>query len=422
MFTYTIEAQEKTSRARTGVFETPHGILKTPNLATVATSGAVKGIPKEKLSKQNLQLLIVNTFHLHTKGIIGELKPGETIHHYAGFEGPIESDSGGFQVFSLGFAKTHNVGKIGGFFPGKEHKDVDVNNPLTITDEGVSFTYDNRTITLSPEISIELQKKIGADIIFAFDECTSPLNSYEYTKEAMERTHRWLKRSITAWKTKSTMSFFSTPVGALQTSQGNPKSFEKDIVTSLPQALFAIVQGGYFKDLREISAKFVGQQDVPGFGIGGSLGKTKEEMLQVLDWTIPHLPDQKPRHLLGIGQVKDIFEAVERGVDLFDCVIPTREARHRLLYTKQGKLELRKNKHREEPIEKDCDCEACINNITMKQLWELFLAKDPLAHYFSTVHNVRFFSNLMNEIRNAIRNNIFAEVKNEYLALFKQPK
>lgn len=430
MFTYKIKAKDPKSRARTGEFITPHGTLCTPALATVATAGAVKAIAKEKLAKQKLPLLIVNTFHLFTKGIIDQLPPGKTVHDYACFDGPMESDSGGFQVFSLGFARTHNVGKIGGFFPGKEHQDVDLNNPLKITDEGVSFTYDEKIITLTPEKSIELQQKIGADIIFAFDECTSPLNSHAYTKQAMERTHQWLKRCLIylkktvedrKWRVEgnedggrkieypSSINHIQRPLSSFH---------HLSSTTHPPQALFAIVQGGYFKDLRTQSAKFVGKQDVPGFGIGGSLGKTKEEMLQVIDWTIPHLPEEKPRHLLGIGQVKDIFEAVDRGVDLFDCVIPTREARHKVAYTKHGKLELRKNKDREEPIETDCSCEACSDNITIEQLWRLFLLKDPLAYYYTTVHNIHFFSALMKKIQESIQNRAFQQLKNTYLRYY----
>lgn len=397
MFEFKLNAKDKHSHARTGEFTTPHGILSTPALATVATEGVIKAIPKEKIAGASLPLLIVNTFHLWTKKIVDKFNDAGAIHAYAGFEGPIESDSGGFQVFSLGFAKTHNVGKIGGLFPGKKHKDVDINNPLVITEEGVSFLYDNQKIRLTPEKSIQIQQKIGADIMFAFDECTSPLNSYEYTKTAMERTHRWLARCLKVWETDVA---------------GSPPLDHPSL--KLPQALFAIVQGGYFKDLRTESAKFVGKQDVPGFGIGGSLGKTKEEMLQVVEWTIPHLSDDRPRHLLGIGQIRDLFEAVERGVDLFDCVIPTREARHKVLYTKKGKLQLRKMKLIDGPIEADCGCETCRSDITLKKLYLLFLAKDPLGYYYATIHNLYFFKTLMESIQKSIAGNTFHELKAEY--------
>lgn len=426
MFEFKITSQDKKSKARTGVFYTPHGPLVTPNLAIVATDGEVKAVPKEKLANLPIDYLIVNTFHIYTKNILESIavtvppQPVQlnTVHDYAGFQKTIASDSGGFQVFSLGFAKTHKVGKIGGFFPGKEHEDKDTQNPLTITDEGVQFVYDEKPVTLTPESSMQLQQKIGADIMFAFDECTSPLNSYEYTKQAMERTHRWLERCISFYKkSRFPNSNFQSNTDIPNFKQANENLRIKNELKIPEQALFGIVQGGYFEDLRKLSAQFVGKQDVPGFGIGGSLGKTKEEMYKVLEWTMPYLPDEKPRHLLGIGHVRDIFEAVERGVDLFDCVVPTREARHKVLYTKTGKVQLRKVKTVESPVETDCKCDAC-SNITMKQLYGLFLEKNPLAYYYATVHNIQFFIDLMKRIRKSIEGNMFPELKKEYLQYY----
>lgn len=384
MFEFGILHKSNESRARTGIFYTPHGKLETPELAFVATEGELKTIPKEILPKLPAKLIIVNTFHLWVKGILKKID----IHDYANFQKPIMSDSGGFQVFSMGFGKTHQVGKIGGMFPGKIHKNADKNNPLVITEEGVGFLFNGKKMQLTPEKSIKIQEKIGADIMFAFDECTSPLNSKTYTKRAMERTHRWIKRCMKTKKSKN-------------------------------QALFAIVQGGYYEDLRKKSAQYMAKFDVPGFGIGGSLGKTKEDVGRVLDWTIPYLPDNKPRHLLGIGQVRDLFESVERGVDLFDCVIPTREARHRVLYTKKGKINIRQSQAEKEPIDTHCSCLTCKEKITLYKLYGLYKLKDPQAFFYATVHNIQFYSDLMQSIRFSIEKNKLDELKEKYFRYYQ---
>ena len=385
MFEFDITHRYK-KYARTGIFHTPHGDLATPNLAIVATSGEIRAMPMDIISQLDLDLIIVNTFHIYTKKIVEKILPN-TVHRFSHFAKPIMSDSGGFQVFSMGFGKSHNVGKIGGMFPGKDHKNLDQNNLVEITEEGATFEFDGKPFILTPEKSMEIQGQIGADIIFAFDECTSPLNSKKYTKIAMDRTHRWIQRCLQAKKNKK-------------------------------QALFAIVQGGYFENLRKASARYMAQLDVPGFGIGGSLGKTKEDMLNIVEWTIPLLPDEKPRHLLGIGQIRDIFEAVERGVDLFDCVIPTREARHKAIYTKKGRLQVRKMKLVDEPLERDCACLACSKGVTWQKLHTLFAAKDPQAFLYSTMHNIQFYNDLMKRIRESIQTETFEKLKKELLLFY----
>jgi len=264
-----------------------------------------------------------------------------------------------------------------------ENKDQE--NPIRIAEEGVNFTFNGEDLKLNPEISMDLQHKIGADIMMAFDECTSPLNSYAYTKKSMERTHQWLDRSIEAHR-----------------------GFEEK------QALFGIVQGGEYQDLREESARVVGAKDVPGFAIGGSFGDFQEALGTTVGWVTSLLPSEKPRHLLGIGKIRDIFSAVEQGVDLFDCVIPTREARHRMLYTKKGRLYLRKLKHLEEPIEINCTCRACQEKVTMHQLWQWFLAHDLRASTYTTLHNIQFYADLMREIRESIEMRKFKELREEY--------
>lgn len=397
MFSFSIESKLQNTLARVGSFETNYYSLSTPELAIVATEGEFKAIPKEYWKELPCKYVIVNTFHISTKKpraaedpatILERVNKKGGIHAYMDLKDrTIASDSGGFQVFSLGFGKAHQVGKIGGMFPGQEVAHHDTDNPVVIDDDGVTFEFDNRKIHLDPEKSMEIQHKIGADIMFAFDECTSPLNSKEYTKEALQRTYAWLDRCIEAHK-----------------------GYEQK------QALFAIVQGGAYEDLRKEAATIIGSKNVPGFGIGGSLGKTKQDMYQILDWIMPLLPEEKPKHLLGIGSVKDIFEGVERGIDLFDCVIPTREARHRQLYTSKGRLALRKMKAVKEVLDPSCSCFACRDNVTYEQLWQLFLQKDPRATFYASSHNIWFFSKLMEQIRESIKNKTFFELKQKCLA------
>lgn len=386
MFEFKIINRISSKRGRAGVFTTPHQALQTPELAIVATEGEIRAIPREYWSQLPCRYLIVNTYHTFTKQIIPSIHQAGGIHSYMSFpDRTIATDSGGFQVFSLGFGKKHQVGKLAGKIQPQEMKMDDTDNLVKITEDGVSFQFDGKPVMLSPESSMDLQHQIGADIMFAFDECTSPFNTKEYTRNSMERTHRWLTRCIMAHRSHETK-----------------------------QALFGIVQGGEYRDLREESAKFVGAQDVPGFGLGGSLGRFKEEVHAILDWIIPLLPEDKPKHFLGIGQVRDIFEGVERGVDLFDCVIPTREARHRVVYTKFGKISVRKMRTVAEPIDKNCECFACKEGVTYEQIWEFFKVKDPRASFYATSHNIWFFSQLMKEIRKSLTNGTFCELKETY--------
>ena len=389
----------KNKNARTGVFKTPHGKLLTPELAIVATDAEIRAIPKKSINKLPIRYTITNTFHTFTKGLVPAIEQAGGVNDYMGYENVTATDSGGFQVFSLGFGKVHQVGKIASKEPiiTRDH-----DNLLQITEKGVMFSYDEKLIMFTPELSIAIQKRLGADIIFAFDECTSPLNSHEYTKKAMKRTHRWLERCLSAIDHRSSI---------IDGRQSSPSSNRQ-------QALFAIVQGGMFENLRRESAKFMAKQPVSGFGIGGALGTTKDEVKDVLDWTIPLLPEEKPKHLLGIGQVRDIFESVERGVDLFDCVIPTREARHRILYTTKGKINVRKYKTVNEVANKNCRCQMCSSNLTIQQLNNLFSLKDPRAFYYATVHNIQFYSDLMKNIRDAIAADNFFELKEKYLKFY----
>ncbi len=397
MFEYTILAKDKKTRARAGTFKTKYQTIQTPELAIVATDGRLKSITNDYWPKIPSQYIIVNTFHISTKKaqdtsenatILDRVYEKGGIHEYMNLKDrTIASDSGGFQVFSLGFGKSHGIGKVANITKGEKVKYVDGKNPLTITEEGVTFEFDLRKITLTPEISMDIQHKIGADIMFAFDECTSPFNSKEYTAQSLERTFRWLDRCIAAHKEH----------------EGK-------------QALFPVVQGGVFEDLRKKSAQVMGTKNVPGFGIGGSFGK--QDLYTVLEWVIPFLPEEKPKHLLGIGTVRDIFESVERGVDLFDCVTPTREARHKMLYTKKGRVYVRKLKTVDEVIDKSCGCFACTEKVTFRQLWQLFSVRDPRSVFYATAHNIWFFSTLMKEIRDSIQNSNLSQLEEKYLEYY----
>lgn len=391
MQTFTVESKDSRTNARKGLLTVRNRSVATPELAIVATKGEFKSIPKEYWEELPVQYLIVNTFHIFTyKTLLDKIKKENGIHHSMGLEkNVIASDSGGFQVFSLGFGQKHEIGKVGRN-QFKSNNLQDDESPLHISEDGVEFVYDGESVVLTPEVSMDIQHDIDADIMFAFDECNSPYNSKEYTTQAMKRTHRWLDRCIVSHR-----------------------------LSKRSQLLFGIVQGGEYKDLRELSAKHVGSKDVAGFGIGGSLGSFKEDVYAVLDWTIPYLPDEKPRHFLGIGQVRDIFEGVERGVDLFDCVIPTREARHRVLYTfDKGKVSIRKLKHRSEVFDTTCSCSACSQRVTYHQIWNWFLEKDPRAPMFASIHNIWFYATLTRKIRESIEQDSFLELKHSVLRMY----
>jgi queuine tRNA-ribosyltransferase/7-cyano-7-deazaguanine tRNA-ribosyltransferase len=366
MFKFKIIAKDK--KARTGIIETAHGRLKTPNLAIVATHGKVKSLTKQEEKSAKLELAIANTFHLFVNNKVKEIKKAGGIHKWGKFRNPVMTDSGGFQVFSLGWGAVHGIGKVGdGRAIGK--KEI---NPVLISEEGAIFTYDNKKFKLSPESSIKIQKDIGADIIFAFDECTSPFHGKTYTQKAMNRTHRWAERSLDEFKKQ-------------QSKDGR-------------QALFGIVQGGIFKELREKSSKFIGNLDFNGFGIGGSFGE--KQMKQVLKWSLSGLPDEKPRHLLGIGKIDDIFIAVKEGIDLFDCVIPTREGRHGILYLKEGKISVKRG--------------LDSKNASVRKISKVFKNDKEKGGKLATLHNIKFYKNIFREIRAGIKNGKLAEVEKEY--------
>ncbi|HEX2995821.1 MAG TPA: tRNA guanosine(34) transglycosylase Tgt [Anaerolineales bacterium] len=360
MFEFSITA--KNNRARTGIFATPHGNLLTPVFAPVGTQATVKTLTPAQVRDVGASLVLSNTYHLY-------LRPGDDIvaelgglHRFMRWQQPMLTDSGGFQVFSL--AQTRKI-----------------------DDEGVTFKshIDGSTHRFTPQSSIRIQENLGADIIMAFDECSDP-NDQAYTKIAMERTHRWAEICVKAKR------------------RGD-------------QALFGIVQGGVQPDLRADSAKFIASLDTPGIAIGGlSVGETKEEMHAMLDVVTPLLPENKPRYLMGVGTPEDLINGVLRGVDIFDCVLPTRLARHHSAFAPEGRLNLMNATfaHDAGPIDETCDCYAC-KTFTRAYIRHLIVAKETLAGTLISIHNLRALIRLMEQIRIYIADGTFEEKAPELL-------
>jgi len=396
-FEFKITARDGAARA--GRLLTTHGLIETPSFVAVGTQATVKSLTPEELREIGIQVIIANTYHLH-------LRPGEDLigemgglHRFMGWDGPLMTDSGGFQVFSLGAGREQGVGKIASIFPeerdrGGHFKSKRAKPLVEVNEEGVEFIsyLDGSRHHFTPEGVIEIERQLGADIILVLDECTSPLHDYDYTRAAMERTHRWARRAL--------------------------EEFER--TTDGKQALFGIVQGGAYRDLREESAKFISSLNFDGYAIGGSLGKSKREMHQVLEWTVPLLPEGQPRHLLGIGEVEDIFAAVERGIDLFDCVAPTRMARNGTLFVRDSKrfrMHISNAQYRDDPrpIAEGCGCYTC-RHYSRAYLRHLFEAQELLAMRLATIHNLYFLESLMRQIRAAIGEGRLAELKREWLS------
>jgi tRNA-guanine transglycosylase len=387
-----------TGGARLGRLVTPHGAIDTPAFIVVGTQAAVKSLQPHEVAALGAQAVLCNTYHLYLRpgpDLVAELGG---LHQFMGWPGPMFTDSGGYQVFSLGFGREHGIGKIVGMFPDEDPRDrrtpppAKAGSPAKATgssqaklsrvdDDGVTFRshIDGSTHRLTPESSIQIQEKLGADIILAFDEPTSPLHDEAYTARALARTHRWAERSLAARQRPD-------------------------------QALYGIVQGGAFQRLREESAAFIGGLPFDGYAIGGSLGTSKQDMDRVLDWSIPALADDKPRHMLGIGEPEDLFRCVERGIDTFDCVAPTRHARHGVLLTADGPLTITKAAYREDdgPVDPDCACPTC-QTFTRAYLRHLFVAEELLAYTLATTHNLAFILGLMARIRAALAADVGSE-------------
>ena len=400
---FDIHSRDATTRARTGILHTAHGDIETPAFMAVATQASVKALTPQDLEKIGVQLLIANTYHLALRPGAEQVAELGGLHAFMNWQHPLMTDSGGFQVFSLGAAIRDGVGKIADIFPDENfsHSPTpplspsrNAGTPLCkIDDDGVSFRshLDGKLMRLDPESSIQIQHQLGADLTLAFDECTSPLDSYEYTREALARTHRWAVRCLDE-HSKTRREY---------------------------QSLFGIVQGGAYRDLREESAGVIGRLPFDGLAIGGSLGKSKKDMHAILDWTIPLLPDEKPRHLLGIGELQDIVEGVARGIDLFDCAAPTRWARNGALIVSRAQatnVEQRINISNarfamdRSPIDPGCDCYAC-QHFTRAYLHHLHRARELSYYRLASIHNLRMMMRFMSHLRAAIAERRFSQFR-----------
>ena len=383
---------------RAGVLSTPHGDIQTPAFVTVGTKATVKAMTPEQVADTGAQVVLANTYHLYLQPGEEVLKNSGKLHKFMNWQGPTMTDSGGFQAFSLGAAFGEHVSKIAKGEDGriaKQEKGEEVLSALAkVTEDGVTFKshIDGSRHHFTPERSMEIQHNIGADMIFAFDECTSPQASYEYQKEAMDRTHRWAQRSLARHK-------------ELLKENGEKR------------ALLGIVQGGRHEDLRKESARIIAGMDFDGFGIGGSFDK--EDMHTAVGWVNEILPEDKPRHLLGIGEPIDLFGGIENGVDLFDCVAPTRMARNGTIHTKDGRINILNAKFINDftPIDSDCNCYTC-QNYTRAYLAHLFRAKEMLASTLASIHNLHFTIKLVDDIRQSILDENFEEFKGEFLGRY----
>ncbi|MBQ6653982.1 MAG: tRNA guanosine(34) transglycosylase Tgt [Erysipelotrichaceae bacterium] len=363
-FSFEVTHKDQKTRARTGKITTPHGTAETPMFMPVGTAASVKFISPEELYGMKAQVILANTYHLWLRPGTQVLEEAGGVHRFMNYDGPVLTDSGGYQVFSLAGTRK-------------------------ISEEGVHFKshLDGSRLFMSPEDSIRIQQSIGSDIAMSFDECIPYPSDYEYVRDSVERTLRWAERG-------------------------------KKVHTLERQALFGIVQGSEYEDLRRYCAERLVAMNFDGYSIGGtSVGESKETHYRMLDYTLPFLPEDKPRYEMGIGAVNDILEAVERGVDMFDCVLPTRIARHGTLMTSQGRINIKKQEYAHDfsPLDPSCDCYCC-KNYTRAYVHHLFRCQEGFGTRLMSIHNLRFLLKLLEDIRQAIREDRFEQFKQETLA------
>ena len=367
---YELIKNEKDTKARLGKLHTNYGVYDTPMFMPVGTQATVKTLSPEELKEMNSAVILSNTYHLWLRPGADVVKKAGGLHKFMNYDGPILTDSGGFQVFSLA-------------------------KPKDISEEGVKFKshLDGSNLFLTPEISIEVQNKLDSDIAMSFDECIPYPASYEYAKRSTERTLRWSRRG-------------------------------KEVFNNDRQSLFGIVQGGEYTDLREYSAKETVKIGFDGYSIGGtSVGEGKDVMYKMVEDGIRYLPTDKPRYLMGVGEPFDILEGVERGIDMFDCVLPTRIARHGNAFTRDGKMNIKNAKYKEDftPIESDCDCYAC-KNYTRAYIRHLITSNETFGARLLSIHNIRFLIRLTEEIRESIKNDNFLEYKENFMRRYESGK
>jgi queuine tRNA-ribosyltransferase len=392
-FNWKINKFESSSRARTGILTTPHGKINTPAFIFCATKAALKTLPTDEVEKLETQIILSNTYHLM-------LQPGEKIiakhgglHKFMNWEGPTLTDSGGFQIFSLGH------GSVADEIKGKNFNTQRNKSLINISEEGALFKsyIDGSKQLLTPERSISIQKHIGADFILVFDECTPYHVDKNYTAVSLERSHRWSKRSLDVYY--------------------SDKEFQPQCGSSGKQALYGIIQGGIYEDLRKISIQFNLENNFFGLAIGGSLGSSKEQMNNIVQYTASNLGNNHPVHLLGIGDQLDIWNFVRWGIDTFDCVNPTRLARHGAVLTrnKKGKINIKNKTYREDlnKLDEICGCPTC-NNYTRSYLHHLFKINEILGLQLLTIHNIYYMNRMMQWIRDAINNDKLDQAQSEW--------
>ena len=363
MFSFELIKKDSRTKARLGKIKTDHGEIQTPIFMPVGTKATVKTMKTDELKNLKAQIILGNTYHLYLRPGTEVIEKAGGLHKFMNWDGPILTDSGGFQVFSLA-------------------------NIRNIVEEGVEFRshIDGSKQFLTPEKSMEIQHVLGSDIMMCFDECAPYPSSYDYIKNSMERTSRWAERC---------------------------KAYHND---KEDQALFGIVQGGMYKDLRKISAQDLVSLDFPGYAVGGlSVGEPLNLMNEILDYTSDYLPENKPRYLMGVGTPDYLFEAVERGIDMADCVLPTRIARNGTLMTSKGRLVIKNTRYKDDFSKPDdeCDCEVC-QNYSRAYLRHLFNVDEILGLRLATIHNLHFLIHLMEEIRKSIANDYFLEFKSDF--------
>ena len=365
---FEVTAKDSNTSARLGRLTTPHGVVDTPAFMPVGTAGTVKGITPEEVRESGAQIILGNTFHLYLRPGTDVINKFGGLHNFMGWGGPILTDSGGYQVFSL--AKLRKITKDGVIFQ----------SPL-----------DGSEHFFSPEGVIEIQEIIGSDIIICLDECIPYPSSYEYAKDSTDLTIQWAQRSRKVFKNSD-------------------------------KGLFGVVQGGYYKELREYCASELIETGFDGYAIGGvSVGEPKEEMYTVLDQVTPVLPWDKPRYLMGVGHPDDILEGVARGVDMFDCVVPTRHGRRGYLFTKSGHIVIKNASYKddESPVEEGCTCYTC-SKYSRAYLRHLFMSGEILGLRLNTIHNLHYFGRFMQEIRDAIREGKLFQLREEFYNFRKE--
>ncbi len=366
--TYQLIHQEKNTAARIGKITTPHGEIETPIFMPVGTQATVKAMTPEELKEIGSQIILSNTYHLYLRPGSKLIAEAGGLHKFMHWDGPILTDSGGFQVFSLS----------------------DLNE---ITEKGVHFQshIDGSKHFISPEKSMEIQMDLGSDIVMAFDECPPYPAEYDYVARSLEMTLRWAKRS-------------------------------KKAMTNDKQALFGIIQGGVYEDLREASVQAMVDIGFPGYALGGlSVGEKNEQMYQVLEYTVPLMPDDKPRYLMGVGTPEDLIEGVMRGIDMFDCVLPTRIARHGAVFTSEGRITVRNAVYKKDftPLDHQCDCYVC-QNYTRGYIRHLIKRNEILGARLTTYHNLYFLLDLMEKVRKSISKDEFIKFRKKFYNKYKQ--